>query len=190
MRTNGTNTLWGWGRWGALVGGDRVAPRSGERARRPSLRSGLSGSARRGSVYVMVLLVSMIVLVIGLGSVMVSRSAARATIATADWSEAGLGAQSGVEYALAVMNSSPTWRSDTTSGGVIAAPKVGRATVVVSIVDEADGNLADDPTQSVRVYGAASVGTTSREYSVLATPSSSVGLDVLRCGVYAAGNLT
>jgi len=60
----------------------------------------------------------------------------------------------------------------------------------VSIVDEVDGNLSDDPTEPVRIYGAANVGKTSRAYSVLAAPSSTVGMDVLRCALYAAGNVT
>lgn len=145
---------------------------------------------RRGSIYVLVLLVSMIVLVSGLGAIMLSRANVRTSIATRDWSEAGVAARSGIEYALAVMNSSSTWRSDATSGAPIGPMRVGNAAVSVELVDEADANLADDPSQSVRIYAAAKVNSAARTFSVLASPSSTTGLDVLRCPVHTAGTLT
>ncbi len=153
---------------------------------RPSSRT----AHRRGSIYVLVLLVSLIVLVSGLGAVMISRANVRATTATRDWSDAGAAARSGLEYALAVMNTSTSWRSDASSGTPIGPMRMGRAAVSIEIVDEADGNLANDASQPVRVYSAAQVGSSSRVYSMLAAPASTVGLDVLRCAVHTAGTLT
>jgi len=123
MRTNESNERSRWATAAARTGCNRSALATGG-GRTLSLRSGLPKS-RRGSVYVMVLMVSLIVMVIGLGSVALSRSTIRATTATADWSEAGVGAQSGVEYALAVMNSSSTWRTDTSSGSTIGGAERG-----------------------------------------------------------------
>jgi hypothetical protein len=139
---------------------------------------------------VLILMVSMIVLVTGLGAVSLSRSNIRSTVATRDWSEAGLGASSGIEYALAVMNTSPTWRSDAASGTPIGPITVGRSAAIIALVDESDADLDDDNTQPVRVYSVAKVGAAARAYSLLCAPSSTTGMDVLRCPVHSAGNIT
>ena len=66
-------------------------------------------------------------LVAGLGAVMLSRSTVRASVANRDWSEAGIGAQSGLEYALAVMNtSSSALNMRLKSGGMEPPPEGGR----------------------------------------------------------------
>ena len=146
--------------------------------------------ARRGSVYVLVLGASLLVSVVGLGAVLLSRTSIRATTTSRDWSEAGIAAQSGIEYAVAVMNTFSTWRTDATSGGPIGPIGIGRARVMVTLVDETDGNLSNDSTQPVRIYSVATVGAATRCYSAQAALISTAGLDVLRCPVHTAGNIT
>jgi hypothetical protein len=128
--------------------------------------------------------------VVGIGAVALSRSSVRATTASRDWSAAGVAAQSGIEYAIAVMNSSSTWRTDLTSGAVYGPLAIGAAKVGITLVDEADGDLSNDASQSVRVYAVATVGGATRTYSVLTAPTSPVGYDVLRCAVASAGSIT
>lgn len=156
-----------------------------KRQLRPSRRA-----TRRGSIYVLVLLVSMIVMVAGLGAIMLSRANIRSTVATRDWSRAGVAARGGIEYALAVMNTSGTWRSDAGNAAPTGPMTVDGAAVSVALVDEADADLANDPSQPVRVYAAARVGSARRTYSVLAAPASTTGMDVLRCALHTGGTLT
>ena len=65
---------------------------------------------RRGSTYVLILMVSMLLVVIGLGGLTVHRVSSRVTTAKQDWHEAGLLAQSATEDALQTINSDVWWR--------------------------------------------------------------------------------
>jgi hypothetical protein len=141
-------------------------------------------------VYILVLGASTMIAVVGIGAVALSRSSVRATVAGSEWSEAGIAAQSGVEYMVAVMNSSSTWRSDLKSGKPYGPFAIGRAKVAVTVVDEVDNDLSDDIAESVRVYAVATINSSTRTYSALVQPASTVGYDVLRCAVHAAGDIT
>ncbi|MGH7292339.1 MAG: hypothetical protein ACREJT_14070, partial [Myxococcota bacterium] len=133
---------------------------------------------------------STLVAVVGIGAVGLSRSSIRATAAAADWSEAGISAQGGIEYAIAVMNASTTWRTDLKANKAYGPFSIGRAKVAITLIDEADGDLVDDATETVRVYSVATVGDATRTYSVLAEPASTTGMDLLRCPLHADGNIT
>ncbi len=146
--------------------------------------------SRRGSVYILVLGASTMIAVVGIGAIALARSSVRATVASSDWSEAGIAAQGGIEYVVAVMNSSPTWRTDLKNNKVYGPFAVGRAKVALTLIDEVDGDLSDDATENVRVYAVATIGSSTRTYSVLAEPASTTGFDALRCAVHAAGDVT
>lgn len=68
------------------------------------------GRRRRGSTYVMVLGVAVILTVIGLSSLTVARINTRAAVQANDWGEAQALAFSGAEYALAKISSTAGWR--------------------------------------------------------------------------------
>jgi hypothetical protein len=71
-----------------------------------------SASRRRGSIYVAVLAVSVIVITIGVGGIAVVRAQKRAMDAVGDAGEARLYALSGIELARKWIALTPTWRSD------------------------------------------------------------------------------
>lgn len=145
---------------------------------------------RRGMIYILVLGVASMIAVVGIGAVMLSRSQIRTTAAARDWSEAGAAAQGGVEFAVAGMNSSATWRSDAKNLTAIGPLAIGKARVLLYIADEVDGDLANKWAESVRIYSVATCGGATRAYSVVAAPAGNIGLDALRCAVHAAGTLT
>ena len=137
------------------------------------------GRGARGSVYVMVLGVSVLVAVIGVGALLTARIATRAATGSNDAAEADVLATSAVEHALSLINAQPNWRTAYQSGTESPAVPLGRGTFTWRVVDEINGNLADDPAQPVRLYGSGSVGQARRVYSVMLRPDGPA-LEVLK----------
>jgi type II secretory pathway component PulK len=79
---------------------------------------------RRGSAYVMVLVLGIILAVIGAASVAVSRGTMRTMTDSKDWGEAQSLAFSGVEHALLKLNLDSNWR--TTFSGQTCQKSLGR----------------------------------------------------------------
>ncbi len=126
----------------------------------------------RGSVYVLVLMTSVFVAVVGLSAMTVGRIQTRISNADLDAAKAGYYAQSMVDLGLYKAMTAPGWRATHTNDTWTADYTWGEAVVTYKFVDEIDGNLANDPTQPVRLYGKATVNNAVRIYSVeMAQPS-------------------
>ena len=146
--------------------------------------------ARRGTTYVFVLGITLIVTVLGMGALTLSRVTSRSTVDANDWETAGTLAFSATEHALAYLNAAATaspagWRGGYTSGQVGFTQTVGRGQFSWALKDEIDGNLGDDYLQSFRIYGIGRVGNVTRVYSVQVAPGGSP-LDVLRTAVHSS----
>ena len=169
--------------------GHNVAPRVTAAAvatRRPPLR-------RRGSIYAMVLGITMLITVIGVGALATSRVTARAASAATDWQDAGCLAFSAVEHAIAKLNAEApaapdTWRNAYTSGQTGFSTALGGGRMSWTLVDEDDGLIADDYADPLKVYGIGRVGKVTRVYSAQLITAGS-GLDVLRTAFHADGGI-
>ena len=124
-------------------------------------------SRRRGSVYIAVLGAGMIVIVIGLSALWVARIRGRTTAANQDAISADLCAQSALDLALFRIGADPNWRTTYTHDTWTAEESLGDYTFQFKLVDEADGDLANDPSQPARLYAKAGFGAAVRLYSVL-----------------------
>jgi hypothetical protein len=138
----------------------------------------------RGSAYVFVLGISMIVTVLGMGALTLSRVSQRAVSDSNDWEAAGDLAFSATEHAVSSINaaaaaSPTTWRNSYTSRQTAFTQTMGRGTFSWALKDEADGNLSEDYLRPFRIYGIGVVGSVTRIYSVQVIPGGSP-LDVLR----------
>ena len=122
---------------------------------------------RRGSSYVALLGVSMIVTVIGLSALTAARIRRRAAEGTNDAAEACLYAQSAVDLALFWIGSDLFWRYRYASDAWTQERAIGRGTFSFKLVDELDGSLTNDPEHPVRLHAKATVGDAVRIYSVL-----------------------
>lgn len=144
-------------------------------------------------MYVLVIGTAMILAITGVSALTVTRTQTRAVTGVNDAREAGVLAFSAIEHALTVLDAAtidddPLWRT-TYAGGVENPPIVlGRGTISFALVDPDDGDLADDDSDSVRLYGIGRVGEATRVYSVLLAPNSGEGLEVLRTAAHANGN--
>src|SRR5437899_2527869 len=92
---------------------------------------------RRGSAYVMVLAISLLVSVIGVAAMSSLRVQIRATANTNDCEEARLDAQSGIELGRYLINNDSSWRTNLTSGGTITRT-LGSGTFAVTMIDPVD----------------------------------------------------
>jgi len=111
--------------------------------------------ARRGSSHVIVLSLASVLTVVGISAVTVSRVRTKGTIQANEWTDAQMLAFSASEHALTTINDDPDWRENL-QGQTVQRTFHGK-TLSWQIVDEADGDLTDDPTDPVtlKVTGAA-----------------------------------
>ena len=105
----------------------------------------------RGSVYVIVLAIAMLVTVIGVGALVAVRVQLRAADLSADCEEARQAAHSGVELARLWIRQDYAWRKSRANGAWATGLAVGGGTFSVSVEDPADGDLLDDPLEPVVV---------------------------------------
>lgn len=140
----------------------------------------------------MVLGITMLITVIGIGALATTRVTTRATGTSADWQEAGSIAFSAVEHAIAKLNSegeaSPTtWRTPYTSGAVAFSSSYGRGRIKW-VLEDSDGVFADDYVEPFKIYGIGQVGMTKRVFSTTLIPGGD-GLAVLRTACHAGGGV-
>lgn len=124
-------------------------------------------SQQRGTVYVTVLGVAMIVSVIGLTSLHISRLELRQTQTLQDTAYARSVAQSSVEYAVAKIESDSSWRSNLVHGTEYSITPTGfNATMSYRLLDNDDNNLADDANEPVEIQGIGRYGDATVVYSI------------------------
>lgn len=127
---------------------------------------------RRGSLYIAVLLTTLLVSAMGLAAI--SSASLRMSSATDSngWAEAQLLAQSAVEDAARQIQADPSWRTRFDQGVEypIPARALGGGSYTWKLLDE-DGALADDDSDSVRIVGIGKVGQTTAAESVRLLPT-------------------
>ncbi len=139
-------------------------------------------SARRGSTYILILGVSMILMVIGLSAATVARVNTRSVAADNDWAEAQILAFSAAEHALAAIQSSDDWRREFCTSETTV--NLARGTFRWRLVDEADGDLADGDADPFVIVARGRVNDAA--YAVgLNCLIDGEPLDALRCTLHA-----
>gem|GEM_PF-595789 len=144
---------------------------------------------RRGSLYVSVLGVAMIVSMIGMSTMVVARLNLRSVSWRQDRSEARLLADSAVELGAAIVLQDSNWRNDFLNGQEYPSPPmtIGNGTIAWKLVDENDSNLADDDSDVTRLYGIGRVGQAVYTKSVRMEPLGA--LDSLTSALHANDKL-
>ena len=132
--------------------------------------------ARRGNVYVAVLSIGLVVAIIGLSALVLARSQFQGMRLNEDAVKADFAAQTMTDVTVFRLANNSNWRATHTHDTWTSNEVVGDATFRYKLVDEIDGNLANDPNQPVRLYGQATVGETVRIYSVLLARGTIINL--------------
>ena len=122
-------------------------------------RHGRRANRRRGSTYLMVLGLGMIVTICGLGAITVGRIHLRAASDSEDWLAAQALAFSAAEHALTRIAETSDWR--TAFDGVTTTKSLGRGTFQWSLADESDGDLTDEDSDPVVLSASATVNRAS-----------------------------
>ncbi len=123
-----------------------------------------------GSIYVVVLGTSLLLTVIGLSALTLARVNARINGQAGDSVQAEVIAESGIEYMLSLIANDPNWRTTYQSGVATSERLFGSGGITLKLVDEADGNLANNNTDPVRVYSTGRVNRSVRVYSAVIGP--------------------
>jgi len=140
-------------------------------------------------VYVLVLGTGLLLAVVGLSLLTLARLNSRTIVWANDSKEARVLAEAAVEWALTTLAADAHWRTTYTSGQETPPVALGHGALSFKLVDEIDGDLANGPTDAVRLYGLGRTGAALRIYSVELVPDGPA-LDVLKTVAHAGGNLT
>ena len=149
-----------------------AGPRKHTPIRPPSARS--RAGVRRGSVYLIVLSVSMIVLVIGLSGLMVSRIEQRSASAVSDMTQARLHALAAIEMGMFLMEADPDWRGTFKAGVLPTDMPLGNGTLTLQAVDPVDGDLTNNTTDPVLFTGIGFEGSARHKLQVTITITGGV----------------
>lgn len=141
---------------------------------------------RRGSTYIAVISVAVIVSIIGFAGIHVARVQMRSVEADNDTKRAKLLARAAVEQAIANMNQNASWRSNYTNNVETAPINFGGGTISFKLVDP-DGNLADDTTDSVWIHGYGRVGDAVWVEKAYARIDGGKPLEFLRTAIHSRG---
>jgi len=125
---------------------------------------------RRAAMYMIVLATAMLVTVIGLGGLMAARTQFHIGQANNQAMQARFYAQSAIDLALYKLSADVSWRSNLSNDTWEADRVLDVGLFRWKPVDEQDGDLDDDSTDEVRIYGTGIVGDTVRTYSVALVP--------------------
>jgi hypothetical protein len=121
-------------------------------------------------VYLLVLVNSTILTLIGLSALAVTRIQRRAAEGTGAAVQSRLLAESAVDAGLFVIDNNVDWRMDHASDTWSNAISLGGGILQYKFVDEIDGELGDDSGDSVRLYGRGQIDETMRMFSVQLAP--------------------
>jgi hypothetical protein len=130
----------------------------------------------------------MLMVLTGTGAVMAARARLSAISNANDSMSACVLAESAVEYALSAISADTAWRTTYTSGVEVTKIAFGGGIISFKIVDEVDGNLSNNTSDPVRIYGYGRVGGATQAFSVVAA-----GTDPLTClnaPLVVSGNFT
>jgi len=151
--------------------------------------TGLQQTRRRGSAYLLIVAVSMLVSIMGLSAIALTRLSARVSDTAADFSEAGVLALAAVDHALQTIHDNPTWQDDFESEVRVFQYPYGDGTFSWLYVGQTeDGNDPGECTATVRLYGIGQVGQVARSYSVL-LQAGGIPLEVLGTALHAGSDV-
>ena len=122
---------------------------------------------RRGSAYLLIAAVSMLVSIMGLSAIALSRLSARLSDTAADYSEAGVLALAAVDHGLEVIQNDPNWHEDLPRDVPVFQYPYGNGEFAWMLTNETEVEPPAYCGGTVRLWGIGEVGQVTRSYSVL-----------------------
>lgn len=146
-----------------------------------------SNKNRRGTIYVAVMGVTLIVAIMASVGMVVVRLENRIIQANAQQQKARLLAQSGVEYAVNWIQNEPNWRTLVNNSSESAQYTYGGGTFSWRAIDS-DGSFSDDLRESIEIQGIGRSGDAVVVESVTLEPGGS-GLSCLNAAMHSHGQI-
>lgn len=136
-----------------------------------------------GSIYVLVLSVSLLVAVIGMGALFSARVQTRMCRADVDFATARLNARAGLEVAMFKIQQDSNWRADLGNGTWFSNVPLNQGTFTVSAADPVSGNITVPSTDPVVLTSIGAKGSASYVIQVTVQVNSCgvTCLDVASC---------
>ncbi|CAN5703519.1 hypothetical protein BH09PLA1_BH09PLA1_08110 [soil metagenome] len=144
--------------------------------------------APRGTVYALVLMVSMLVTVIGISALAAVRVQLRAANLSSDIDDARLYAQSAVELTKQWIYADANWRTNRRSGAWATGMAIGGGTFSVSVTDPLDGDLSNSPMDPLVITATGYKGSARQQLSCTLSPAPAA-YSCLQAGVIANGGV-
>ena len=142
-----------------------------------------------GSVYMIVLALSMMVTVIGLASLFAVRVQRRSAIVSKDCAEARLCARSAIELGLYYVSSDSNWRQTWPNGTWLSNQPLGSASFTLEGIDPTDGVLNDMDTEPLVLIGTGVKGLARQKMQVRLMAEAG-GLSCLEVALHAGVNIS
>lgn len=121
---------------------------------------------RRGAIYVLVLISSLIVTLIGILAHRMVLSQARVARLHAQQDRAAALAESAVQWGIHYVTLKDDWRSVLTSGDIVRTMTLGDGQISITVTDEGDGDLADSDSDAFTITGTGTIGDAVQTYKV------------------------
>jgi hypothetical protein len=125
---------------------------------------------RKGSIYLHVLACSLMISIIGLGSLCAVRVQGRSCRLMRDYAEARTCAVSAIELGMLHVKQDPLWRTTWPSGTWMQDQPLGSGKFTLQGTDAQDGDLADSPYDSLVLTGIGTKGVARHKVQVVLAP--------------------
>lgn len=140
--------------------------------------------ARRGTVYLIVLVSVMIVVIIGLGGLFAARVQGRQVSAGGAFEQSFLNAHAAIELGAKLINEDPNWRTTYGDGEWIPTRNVRRGSLALTVRDPTDDSVADSNLDPIVMRGVGRMAGSRQMLEVRLVPVPS-GLDSLDSAAHA-----
>lgn len=133
-------------------------------------------AARRGTVYILVLGITTMLVVFGIAGAMIARVTVEQGQLQEELTKAKLAAEVALDVRHKQIDGQNAWRGSVGDNTWSKNNNIADAKVYFKYVDEYDGTIANDNTQPFRLYAKAEVGQAVRVYSVEFVPDDTAKL--------------
>jgi hypothetical protein len=125
---------------------------------------------RRGSVYILVLGVTTLVMTISVGAALMTRSELQSQKDTGELLGADAAARSGLELTLATLNNAPTQIASLTERQLNLPTSIGGFVVAIAVTDPDDGIMGNATNERLKLIAMAERGDIRQYRSIIVEP--------------------
>jgi hypothetical protein len=147
-------------------------------------------TTRRGTAYVLVVGIGMVISAMVYGVVVASQVSSRTMPLRNNAAEAEVLSRAAIDQAVQIISTNALWRTTYLNNIESTRMNMGRGTVSFKLVDESSGLLSASSTNPVRVYGIGRVGKATKVCSIVMSLTEGPPYSSLRVAAASAGSIS